>query len=181
MKSDQLRTLFLTNGYEPLKIVHWKTGILKALNGRGEILHSHDYIVHRSKDGQNEIFAPSVIRLTSKVKMSFKTPKYSRVNVFIRDNYTCQYCAKRFGRGQLSLEHVIPKAAGGKANWENIVTACYPCNNKKSNRTPEQAGMALLRTPIRPKVKMVRYQLQDVERTPEEWKFYVNEDAAMYT
>lgn len=180
MESDQLRTLFLTNGYEPLKIVHWKTGILKALNGRGEILHNHKHIVHRSNDGQREIFAPSVIRLTNKVKMSFKTPKYSRLNIFIRDAYTCQYCGHRFGRGQLSLEHVVPKAQGGKANWENIVTACYPCNNKKSNKTPDQAGMKLLRPPFRPKVKMIKYQLQDVDRTPEEWKFYVDEGPTTY-
>ena len=77
--------------------------------------------------------------------------KFSRRNIFVRDRNTCQYCANKFRTQELTLDHVLPRSRGGLATWENIVLACQRCNRRKANRTPEEAGLALLRAPFRPR------------------------------
>ena len=91
---------------------------------------------------------PRVIRLVSKLMKRF-TPKvaYSRKNVHIRDNHTCQYCG---AREQLTLDHVMPVSRGGTSTWENVVTACSPCNSRKGSKTPAEANMPLHKAPIKP-------------------------------
>lgn len=73
--------------------------------------------------------------------------KYNRSSIFKRDNYTCQYCAKKFTRKELTIDHIIPRSRGGGTNWLNVVAACKPCNSKKDDRTPEEARMPLLNQP----------------------------------
>ena len=76
--------------------------------------------------------------------------RFSRRNIFERDKQTCQYCGKYFGKPDLTLDHVIPRSKGGRDTWENLVLACVRCNVRKANRTPEEAGMPLLRRPAKP-------------------------------
>jgi len=78
-------------------------------------------------------------------------PKFSRRNVYIRDKYTCQYCGRKDPEEGLNLEHVYPKSKGGDMTWKNIVLSCVPCNDMKRNRTPEEAGMTLIRKPYVPR------------------------------
>ena len=97
---------------------------------------------------------PRVVLLTLYDKLPHKEVRFTRHSVYERDRYTCQYCDHRFGKGnarQLNMDHVIPRERGGTTTWENIVTACIPCNTKKANRTPSESGMKLLRTPAKPK------------------------------
>lgn len=94
---------------------------------------------------------PRVILLMVFDRLPRKEVKFTRHNIFERDKNTCQYCGSKLDRKELNLDHVIPRDRGGPTTWENIVCSCIPCNTRKSNRTPAQAGMHLIRKPKRPK------------------------------
>ena len=98
---------------------------------------------------------PRVILLTFFDKLPCKELKLTRNNVFERDKNQCQYCSKVFQREELNLDHVIPRHAGGKTTWENIVCSCIKCNSRKANRLPHEAGMRLIRKPGKPKWRPV--------------------------
>ena len=97
------------------------------------------------------IAVPRVIVLTSFDRVPRRHVRYSRVNVFARDKFTCQYCGERPHRSRLNLDHVIPRSLGGRTTWENVVTSCVDCNRRKGGRTPEQARLRLRRAPARPR------------------------------
>lgn len=98
-----------------------------------------------------KIRVPRVILLLFFDRLPHKEVKFTRHNIFERDHNTCQYCGKHFDRRELNLDHVIPRDRGGTTTWENIVCACIPCNTRKANRTPTEAGMHLIKKPKRPK------------------------------
>jgi 5-methylcytosine-specific restriction endonuclease McrA len=95
---------------------------------------------------------PDIIVLTRHHK--FRKPKvnFNRRSIYHRDNNTCQYCGKKFPTSELNLDHVHPRSQGGKSTWDNVVVTCIKCNSRKGGRTPEQAGMQLLRKPVKPKI-----------------------------
>lgn len=93
---------------------------------------------------------PRVIRLIRYDRFPRESVKFSRRNVFLRDEHCCQYCGRSFSVQHLSLDHVIPRSRGGDMSWENIVSACLKCNVRKGGRTPQEAGMALQRHPRKP-------------------------------
>jgi 5-methylcytosine-specific restriction endonuclease McrA len=97
------------------------------------------------------IRVPRVILLLFFDRLPKQEVKFTRHNIFERDRCTCQYCGRVFDRKDLNLDHVIPRDRGGPTTWENIVCSCIPCNTHKANRTPAEAGMALVRKPKRPK------------------------------
>ena len=97
------------------------------------------------------ILIPHVVQLLVFDRMPRQEVKFSRGNIYLRDQNRCQYCGKKFSSSELSLDHVIPISRGGKSTWENVVCACLPCNVRKGNRTPEEAGMKLIRPPAKPK------------------------------
>jgi 5-methylcytosine-specific restriction endonuclease McrA len=94
---------------------------------------------------------PRVIVLLIFERLPKKEVKFTRHNVFERDKNTCQYCGKVFDRVELNLDHVLPRDRGGQTTWENIVCSCIPCNTRKGNKLPHEAGMQLVRKPKRPK------------------------------
>ena len=94
---------------------------------------------------------PRVIVLRSYDRMPRRHVRFSRANVFARDDHTCQYCGERFPKGDLNLDHVVPRSHGGRSTWENVVTSCVDCNRRKGGRTPEQAGFRLNKKPARPR------------------------------
>ncbi len=96
------------------------------------------------------IKVPKVILLVAYDRIPRREVRFSRYNIFLRDNNICQYCGKRFPKKELTIDHVIPRSRGGKTVWENVVTACVACNTKKGNRTPQEAGMSLIRKPYKP-------------------------------
>jgi len=98
---------------------------------------------------------PRVILLSFFDKLPCKELKLTRNNVFERDKDQCQYCSKVFDREELNLDHIIPRHAGGRTTWENIVCSCVKCNSRKANRLPHEAGMRLIRKPVRPKWRPV--------------------------
>ena len=134
-------TLLLNSTYEPLRVVHWQKAIALLWQGKVEVLEVYDREIH----GVSISFKlPAVMRLLKLVRLkdSHRAVKFSRINIFTRDGYVCQYCRTKFRTEELTFDHVVPIAKGGRKTWENIVTACWRCNNRKSGRTPEEAGHA---------------------------------------
>ena len=101
-----------------------------------------------------KIPVPQIVKLNSFNKVPTMKLPYNRENLYKRDKNTCQYCGERPGRKNLSIDHVVPRAKGGRSNWENCVLSCLKCNNKKGNCTPKEAGMTLIRNPKAPNWKL---------------------------
>lgn len=138
--------MVLNQSYEPVTVCSAKKAILLLFMMKAEIVAVRDGRVVRSV---SKVFPyPSVIRLSAFIRVPYKKIELSRKNIMRRDNYTCQYCgSKTF---ELTIDHIIPRSRGGGDSWENLVAACNRCNNRKGNRTPEEAGMSLLGVPRRP-------------------------------
>ena len=103
------------------------------------------------KTVSRSIRIPRVLVLSAFEKMPKTRVRFSRLNIYVRDNDTCQYCLRQLKRSDLNLDHVVPRSQGGKTSWDNVVCSCISCNLKKGGRTPAQAGMKLARLPVRPK------------------------------
>lgn len=167
------QTLLLNASYEPLRIVTWERAICMWLDEKVEILATYSERVYDAlKDWCGRM--PAVVRLLKYVSLDVKTVKFSRINVFGRDHFTCQYCGDQPGTANLTYDHVLPKSRGGKTCWENIVTACVPCNFQKADRTPEEAGMKLKNIPYTPDRKpLIRRLVVSFPNTPDEWRDWV--------
>ncbi len=139
--------------------------------GKVEVLEEYDEVLYRSVDVT--IRMPAVVRLVRVFRGIKRAVKFSRVNVFTRDRFTCQYCGEKRKMRELNYDHVVPRHLGGRTTWENIVTSCYPCNAKKRNRTPEQAGMSLLSIPQKPKSLPITLHLNFGGEVPDVWAGYV--------
>ena len=107
--------------------------------------------------------------LRRKVRSVKSGVRFSKINVCLRDNFSCQYCGVQLPMSRLEYEHVKPRVQGGKTVWDNIVCACTACNSKKANRTPEEAGMTLLSVPRQPKVLPIVGPHIDASQAPGEW------------
>lgn len=173
------QTLVLNASYEPLKVVDWQRAVTLWCQGKVEIVETHDREV-RAVTFTFKL--PSVVRLLHFVKLR-KRPvvQFTRANIYVRDNYTCQYCDEVFEPERLTFDHVVPVADGGTRGWENIVTACEPCNRKKGARTPEAAGLVLRRQPRRPLVLPYTVRVTIGFRTPANWRDYLYWHAALET
>jgi 5-methylcytosine-specific restriction endonuclease McrA len=112
---------------------------------------------------------PSVIRLQHYVKVPYYGISLSRHNVLRRDNFLCQYCGTT---KNLTLDHLLPRSRGGETNWLNLVTACFRCNSRKGDRTPEEAGLKLVRKPSRPSLQTF-LQLH-INSHNQDWSLYLN-------
>lgn len=167
--------LVLNATFEPLNIVPWQKAMQLLFQGKVEVIEESNYEVHTVR---MTIKVPAVLRLLQYVPLSKKKQivRFSRANIFIRDEHKCQYCGQRGGKTQLTLDHVIPIVQGGKKSWENIVTACKPCNQRKGGRTPSQAGMALVRKPKKPSWLPSATVRMGVAIAPERWKIYLKLD-----
>ena len=145
------QTLLLNASYEPLKIVHWQKAVTLWCQGKVEVISVYDREI-RAVSFSFKL--PSVIRLLRyiKIKRRFDYVPFSRANIYARDDHRCQYCGDGFPTSELTFDHVVPVAQGGRKDWENIVTCCVTCNRRKGGRTPAEAGMHLLRHPKRPDV-----------------------------
>jgi 5-methylcytosine-specific restriction endonuclease McrA len=97
------------------------------------------------------IRVPRVILLVAYEHLPKTRVRFSRLNIYARDNNTCQYCGRKLARTELNLDHIVPRSRGGITSWENVVCSCVPCNLKKGGRTPDEAMMKLLRKPARPR------------------------------
>lgn len=165
------QTLLLNASYEPLKIIHWQRAITLWARGRVEIIAEHDREI-RSVTFSMKL--PSVVRLLRYIKIKRRNVvPFSRLNIYARDKHTCQYCGETFRIDDLTFDHVKPVTQGGTRTWENIVTACLPCNREKGGRTPEEAGMKLLSLPKRPDSAPTLKMTLGLRQTPESWRDFL--------
>ena len=134
---------------------------------RAEIIETLDG--QRVRSVSTSIAVPSVVRLGAYIRVPHKRIMLSRKNIIKRDGGVCQYCGRK--ASPMTVDHVVPKNMGGKDTWENLVAACAICNNRKGQRTPEQAGMKLLRKPRRPNHITFIKQFIGVKDTS--WKRYL--------
>jgi len=142
------RALLLNSSFEPMTVVNWQKAIILWFQGKVEVLEYHDIF---ARTVNHSFKVPSVIRLKSYVRpRSYGAVRFCRENVYIRDNFTCQYCGEKFSQKHLTLDHVVPASKQGPKSWTNVVAACRSCNQKKANRTPEGARMPLLKQPAVP-------------------------------
>lgn len=165
------QTLVLNATYEALDVVTWQRAMTLWAQGKVEIMETHDREV-RAVTFTFKL--PSVVRLLRFVRQRKRaTVPFTRANIYARDQYTCQYCRCEFHPNELTFDHVVPVSQGGARDWENIVTACMPCNRKKGNRTPEEANM-LLRKPPRKPINTAAFRLSiGYRRAPKNWADYL--------
>lgn len=167
------QTLVLSQGYEPTDIIHWQDAITMYFTKKCEILEEYDQEIHSAHDTMK---VPAVVRLLKHFKRDRKPVRFSRINIYARDNFTCQYCGQHCKMSELTYDHVIPRAQGGKTEWTNIVSACSSCNSWKGGRTPAQAKMKLKKHPIQPRdtptpiIRLLR------EKIPKEWELFIYGD-----
>jgi 5-methylcytosine-specific restriction endonuclease McrA len=166
----QADTLVLNKGFNAVHIAGWQQSLSLVYQGHAEVV-DENYRTYDFKDwcelskamadspngfvrtATMRIKKPDVIRLTRYEKLPSSEVKFTKRNLFQTYGYKCAYCSHKFRSEDLTYEHIIPRSQGGGTSWENIVPACWPCNRKKANKTPEQAGMKLLFKPQRPKWK----------------------------
>lgn len=125
------------------------------------------------------IRVPRVIVLLAFDRLPRRHVRFSRINIMTRDRFQCQYCGSRPARVELNLDHVVPRALGGRTTWENVVTSCLECNRTKGGRTPVQAGMELVRRPVRPRWTPLAHLMLTGARY-EEWRPFLNVVDASY-
>ncbi len=144
-----MQVIVLSRDYMPLMHCDVRRAMILLYLNKAEVVKASGRFFHSISE---KFPVPRVIRLLGKLVKHF-TPRvaYSRKNVHIRDQHTCQYCGSTHN---LTLDHVMPTSRGGPSSWENVVTACSPCNSKKGNKTPSEAGMVLAKAPVRPSMLM---------------------------
>ncbi|GAB5389130.1 MAG: HNH endonuclease [Alphaproteobacteria bacterium] len=163
--------------YFPLSLVSWQEAIKSVFLDRVSVLAEYETEVHSPGATMR---LPSVISLKQYVPNQRK-PAFTRFNLFLRDKFTCQYCGDRFRSEDLTFDHVIPRARGGRTCWENIVSACEPCNLRKGARELHASGLKLMSQPQQPS----SWQLQEAGRgfppnfLHETWRDYLYWDSEL--
>lgn len=188
MKAQNNKCLVLNADFTPLSIIDWQKAIIWHMKYLDNPKYGVDIVDFYKDDyirGVNDKKYP--IPCIARTKRFFRTIKqtitFSRKNIFVRDDHTCQYCGNVFSFNELTYDHVIPKSVwdyntGSPTCWTNIVTACVNCNRKKGNKTPKQANMTLLNLPVQPnkisKYLPISHHLSRIKDTmPSEWLIYL--------
>jgi len=161
---DHARVINTRNGeFAPMDAGEWITFSQETQVGPGlQYIHTV----------RLKILIPKVLLLRSFDRLPVAEIKFNRENVFIRDNYTCQYTGKRCKPADLTLDHVIPRERGGRTSWENIVTCRRDINSLKANRLPHEAGLKLIRMPFRPKWRPFATQVA-TSKIEREWRHFL--------
>ncbi len=145
----QKRTLLLAPYYLPLRAIPWEAAVKLKYEGLVDVLVEYEEEI-RSPSVTWKI--PAVIRLRKLGKLRVRQPKYSRVSVYQRDNWECQYCGIKCTYREATRDHVVPRAHGGRTTWQNTVLSCKNCNTRKGSQSCDTAGMFPRKTPVIPRV-----------------------------
>ena len=160
-----MRTLLLDVNYFPVKIISWQKAITLLVTNRAEMIDEYSDKIIRSVSLSLKL--PKILRLYQTHKLSYSV-RFTRLNVFHRDNFQCQYCSIRLPACELTFDHVVPVSKEGETTWENVVTCCKPCNTKKGPKTLQESRMKLLKTPRKPSWS-IELCLRLKEDDPLEW------------
>ena len=158
--------LVLNANYAPMMVCTAKRAICMGYLDKVDILSSYNDKVHSPTKAFD---LPSVIKIKDYVRYDNLSVDLNRKNVIARDEYVCQYCG--VSKIQLTIDHVIPKGKGGVDTWENLVAACKPCNQKKGDKMPDEAGMLPKRDPKRP--NRLHYFQKFVKEQQQDWRPYL--------
>ena len=164
------KALVLNATMEPLSVVPVRRAMVLVLGDKADALHTNG---HRFRSEHLDLSAPSVVRLRRFVRVPYRhRAALSRRGVFVRDEGSCQYC----GRSAENVDHVVPRSRGGPHAWENVVASCRRCNSRKKDRTPDEAGMALLRQPFAPRAAF--WLIVSVGGVDPAWRDYLGDALA---
>ena len=146
-----LQTLVLNADFRPLSRFplsswHWRDAVTALLLNRVNLVAEYEQVI---RSPSRSMRVPSVVAL-KRYRSLEGHPPFTRFNIYCRDRWLCQYCGNQFSSHDLTFDHVVPRSRGGRTTWENVVAACSPCNLRKANKTPKEAGMELLKAPYRP-------------------------------
>ena len=158
--------LVLNQSYEPMHICNMKRAVVMLYLGKAELIEKFDDVLHSVS---KVMPMPSVVRLEQYIRIPNNSIILSRKNILKRDGHLCQYCGKK--NIPLTVDHIIPKVKGGRDTWENLVTACVSCNNKKGNRTLKDFGRKPLNKPRRP--NRVTFIQRFVKSPYKQWRPYI--------
>lgn len=188
MKVNNSKCLLLNADYSPIHIISWQKAIVWNIRYENNKSYGIEIIDFYKDDFiqcvDKRIPIPAIAKTKRFFKINNQTVNFSRKNIFIRDDYRCQYCYKQFAEYFLTYDHVIPKSmwklSSSPTTWTNIVTCCTSCNRKKGCRTPKQANMFLHNIPNKP-YKTAKYlpvtqlllNIKNSGHMPEEWKLYL--------
>jgi hypothetical protein len=165
------KTLLLNASYEILSFIPERKVFKLLFKDKVEVISSwDDYITW----GSGKVKHPSILRLKNHVKRNYFNSNFSRKALVKRDRSMCQYCAKKLPASQITVDHVLPRAQKGTTSFTNCVVCCHSCNNKKADRTPEQAGMVLLRKPTHPSFTTSNYIADPQEHWFNGWNDFLS-------
>ena len=156
------KVLVLNTTFLPINICSWKRAITLVFKGKAEGIEKSPKLIN------GKYILPLVIKLKNYVPLPYNGVIFTRRNIFLRDNNKCQYCGRV---NNLTIDHIIPKSRGGKDTWSNVTVSCVRCNNKKGDKTPEEAEMKLMGTPYKPPSGLY-LQLTRHNSAPESWYSY---------
>ena len=162
--------LVLNSSYEPINICAVRRALVLILKG---VAYPEEFSANLLHSARAVMKLPSVIRLLEYRRIPHQTRALSRKNILMRDRYTCQYCQKVLPSGELTLDHVMPRSRAGETTWENLVACCHRCNNRKGNRTPEEAGMRLVRAPRPFSLHTSRHLMRLLGKSDDQWRKYL--------
>ncbi len=162
--------LVLNATFEPINVTAVRRAMVLLLKGVAQAEEINQSEVHSSSRAMK---VPSVIRLLAYRHIPQQSRALSRKNILLRDRNTCQFCGNIFPASELTLDHVMPRSRGGRSSWENLVSACYQCNNRKGDRTPEEAGIKLVRRPRPFTLYTSRQLMRLIGYRDEKWRKYL--------
>ena len=162
--------LVLNATYEPIHVTGTRRALVLVLKGVAAMEEEGRKLVHSM---YLTLPVPSVIRLTEYRRIPRQTRAISRKNILLRDRNTCQFCGNRLPPSELTLDHVVPRSRGGKSAWDNHVACCHRCNNRKGDRTPEEAGLKLTRKPRPYNLHTSRHLIRMLGQAQEQWRKYL--------
>lgn len=182
IRESQYPSLLLNADYQPVQMhplstISWQDAIKAVISDRVTVVEEYDYEIHSAVQSWR---LPSVVALKDYVRRD-QLPTFSRYNVFMRDNFTCQYCNRAFESRNLTFDHVIPRAAGGKSSWTNVVAACGPCNHRKGSKLPTEVKMFPINKPKAPNAWDLYLQGKKIphKHLHETWRDYLYWDTEL--
>lgn len=169
-----MRVLTLSPNYEPIGTISWKKAISLVFMNKVQTLEEYDQYI---SSPSTSIKIPSVVVLKTNNWKRINSVRFSRKNVWLRDEGCCQYCGKNVSIHTFTIDHVHPKCYGGKTTWDNVVVSCYNCNQKKGEKTLKEAGIKLINVPKKPTRlpfinEVVGFYQENVLHPS--WKFWLN-------
>jgi 5-methylcytosine-specific restriction endonuclease McrA len=166
----QAPVLVLNATFEPINVTAVRRALVLLFKGVAQAEETQAAAVHSATQS---LPVPSVIRLLSYRHIPQQSRALSRKNILLRDRNTCQFCGNVFPAGELTLDHVVPRSRGGHSSWENLVACCYSCNNSKGDRTPEEAGLRLVRRPRPFTLHTSRQLMRLIGHKEDKWRKYL--------